>query len=142
MQTFLPLPCFYASAECLDRARLGKQRVEALQILNCHIGTNSSGWRNHPAVRMWRGHLQALASYGLVICNTWRARGYFDSGADIFNNYLLTCPEWSDDMLPPWFGNEAFHSAHRAALLAKDPAHYSQFGWSEVPGIEYVWPVP
>ena len=32
MQTFLPLPTFAASAQCLDRARLGKQRVETLQF--------------------------------------------------------------------------------------------------------------
>ncbi|HET9348893.1 MAG TPA: pyrimidine dimer DNA glycosylase/endonuclease V, partial [Arthrobacter sp.] len=31
MQTFLPFPDFQQSAAALDRARLGKQRVEALQ---------------------------------------------------------------------------------------------------------------
>ena len=34
MQTFLPFPDFVASARSLDRLRLGKQRVETLQILN------------------------------------------------------------------------------------------------------------
>ena len=33
MQTFLPFPDFQQSAAVLDRVRLGKQRVEALQIL-------------------------------------------------------------------------------------------------------------
>lgn len=34
MQTFLPYPNFVESAKCLDDKRLGKQRVECLQILN------------------------------------------------------------------------------------------------------------
>jgi Pyrimidine dimer DNA glycosylase len=33
MQTFLPYPDFVACARVLDSRRLGKQRVEALQIL-------------------------------------------------------------------------------------------------------------
>ena len=33
MQTFLPFPDFKMSAQVLDYKRLGKQRVEALQIL-------------------------------------------------------------------------------------------------------------
>lgn len=32
MQTFLPYPDFRQSAKVLDRARLGKQRVECLQL--------------------------------------------------------------------------------------------------------------
>ncbi len=33
MQTFLPFPCFTESAKALDNKRLGKQRVETLQLL-------------------------------------------------------------------------------------------------------------
>lgn len=33
MQTFLPYKSFEQSAACLDNKRLGKQRVEVLQIL-------------------------------------------------------------------------------------------------------------
>ena len=33
MQTFLPLPSMGDSVRCLDDKRLGKQRVEAFQIL-------------------------------------------------------------------------------------------------------------
>jgi len=33
MQTFLPYASFAKSAACLDNRRLGKQRVEAMQIL-------------------------------------------------------------------------------------------------------------
>jgi hypothetical protein len=40
---------------------------------------------------------------------------------------------------PYWFGDTDFHSRHRAALLAKDPKWYGQFGWKEKPAIDYRW---
>jgi len=44
MQTFLPYQNFTKSAQCLDRQRLGKQRVEAWQILQA-ITNPSYGWQ-------------------------------------------------------------------------------------------------
>ena len=38
MQTFLPYASFEESAKVLDRQRLGKQRVECLQIFNALAG--------------------------------------------------------------------------------------------------------
>lgn len=83
MQTFLPYPDFGRSARVLDRRRLGKQRVEVKQILRA-LRNPSSGWRNHPAVRMWRGHEYSLLSYGVAVCSEWRSRGYRDSLLDEF----------------------------------------------------------
>ena len=40
MQTFLPYPDFTQSAKTLDYRRLGKQRVEAWQILNALRGVS------------------------------------------------------------------------------------------------------
>src|SRR3954467_500955 len=54
MQTFLPVADFAGSARLLDTPRLGKQRVETLQILRA-IELPDYGWANHPAVLMWRG---------------------------------------------------------------------------------------
>jgi hypothetical protein len=42
-------------------------------------------------------------------------------------------------VLPPFIGNERFHSSHRANLLKKDPEFYSQYGWTENPQDPYVW---
>jgi hypothetical protein len=42
-------------------------------------------------------------------------------------------------VLPKWFGNETFHSSHRANLLKKDPEFYSKYQWSENPNDPYVW---
>lgn len=41
---------------------------------------------------------------------------------------------------PPWLGDERVHSSHRANLLRKKYAHYSQFGWKETPVKGYYWP--
>lgn len=139
MQTFLPYPDFASSARVLDWRRLGKQRVEAMQILRTNLGL-SDAWANHPATLMWRGYEQALASYGLAICEEWRARGYHDTAWNFFAEFLAECPEWTAEMDPPWLGEARLHASHRAALLAKDAEWYGQWGWSEAPEINYWWP--
>ncbi len=78
MQTFLPFADFAASARALDDRRLGKQRVEALQIVRA-LTRETYGWQHHPAVRMWRGYEEALGSYGIVVCREWRRRGRADT---------------------------------------------------------------
>src|SRR4051794_41669190 len=77
MQTFLPYADFGASSIALDDRRLGKQRVETFQILRALTWPNYA-WKNHPAVRMWRGFVPALVAYGLANCAEWVRRG--DSG--------------------------------------------------------------
>ena len=77
MQTFLPYPNFEKSIKTLDYRRLGKQRVEAFQILNILLNrTKSSAWRNHPAVLMWRGYENALKIYLNLCISEWISRGY------------------------------------------------------------------
>jgi hypothetical protein len=134
MQTFLPYQDYILSAECLDNRRLGKQRVEAKQIYLA-ITDPTYGWQNHPAVRMWRGHESGLAHYGYCICLTWRDRGFNDTLLDWFCARLGEAGD-----RPAWFGNEAFHAAHRSNLLRKDPLHYSKFGWTESADLPYIWP--
>lgn len=132
MQTFLPYPNFLDSALVLDRQRLGKQRVEAKQIINTLEGT-SSGWANHPAVKMWRGYEQALALYGVTVCAVWIERGYKDTLLPFFALRLGT-----DDM-PPWMGDPLLHLSHQSNLLRKDPEYYGQF-FDITPDLPYVWP--
>jgi hypothetical protein len=134
MQTFLPYPSFVQSAACLDRARLGKQRVEAMQILRALHG-QSTGWVNHPATRMWRGHEEALILYGWSVVREWTDRGYKNSITD-FNP-----DERGVIRMPPWLGRLDFHASHRSNLLRKDPKHYSQFYWTEPDNLPYIWPV-
>lgn len=136
MQTF---PQFPASAQVLDRQRLGKQRVEAKQILQCLLGEGSTSWASHPAVRMWNGAERALAAYDAAVCREWLGRGYRDTLLPFFLARLAR-RELGSVRLPWWVGEERFHSAHRASLLAKSPEWYSRFNWSESPEIAYWWP--
>src|SRR4051794_1613693 len=78
MQTFVPVADFEATARLLDTPRLGKQRVETLQILRA-LELPDYGWASHPAVRMWRGRTPALVAYGLAMVKVWRDRGFADS---------------------------------------------------------------
>lgn len=55
MQTFITDFNMAQNAKNLDNKRLGKQRVEALQIASCLL-EKETRWRNHPAVKMWKGY--------------------------------------------------------------------------------------
>lgn len=141
MQTFLPYPSFVASANVLDPVRLGKQRVETLQLLRA-VTIPDYGWRHHPAAKMWRGHLPALVSYGLVVTDAWIALGRADS---VRPQLVAFAPEVDgiaqDDLEPPpWLGDDAFHLSHRSNLVRKDPEYYRpRFG--DIPDdLPYVWP--
>lgn len=138
MQTFLPFPDFCQSAQSLDRLRLGKQRLEVVQILKTLSGA-SSGWRNHPVVRAWDGHQWSLAAFGLEVCSEWVRRGYKDNQKEWLQGFQdglasVRCPSPSP---PPWFGHPEIHLAYRRLLVGKDPAWYGEggsgLGWREEP---------
>ncbi|MGC5585273.1 MSMEG_6728 family protein [Ornithinimicrobium sp. W1679] len=149
MQTFLPVPGFDDSARLLDDARLGKQRVETLQVLRA-LELTDYGWVNHPVVRMWQGRIPALVAYGLATVQEWRGRGHADSTAPLIAEFAPEVVGTSQDqlaaggLLPSWLGDEALHRSHRSNLLAKDPDHYrplltARFG-PEPDDLPYVWP--
>ena len=139
MQTFLPYESFADSAVVLDRQRLGKQRVEGLQIIRTLCGI-TKGWSNHPAVKMWKGHEWSLAEYTVAVCAEWIGRGYKDTCAD---KVLLLAEEhgsgWGKGA-PVWLGAAAIHLSHQSNLIRKDPEHYGPL----FPGVSgdhpYVWP--
>lgn len=146
MQTFLPYSCFSRSLKTLDYRRLGKQRVEAFQLLVANgdewaiaertrrTGKTGppKGWTNHPAAIMWRGYNDALRHYYNLSIREWIRRGY--------NNTMREAPIPVCIELPSWLGNQLFHASHRSNLLRKDPEFYSKNNWTEGPDIEYVWP--
>ncbi|MFB6483436.1 MSMEG_6728 family protein [Streptomyces virginiae] len=150
MQTFLPFPSFDASAEVLDARRLGKQRVEAVQVLRGLV-VPGYGWRRHPAVRMWVGYEEALVRYGLEICGAWTAQGHADTCAvtlvEDFGAWRPggTAPRTqerlaADGDLPPWLGAPDFHRSHQSALVRKAPAFYRDRFPGVPDDLPYVWP--
>ena len=132
VNTFLPYPDFKKSAKALDYRRLGKQRVEAWQVLNALRG-QTKGWVNHPITKMWRGHERALCEYGIAICDEWIKRGYKDTMRERF---IAIHSELPDTGLPLWLGDKAVHRSHKSNLKRKDSDHYK----FEVPNdLPYIW---
>jgi hypothetical protein len=139
MQTFLTdastdaLTLFNRTARELDWQRLGKQRVEALQILNTLQG-KSNGWANHPAVRMWRGYEFELECYMDAMIREWQRRGYK-------NNMLLRRGIWVTGVRKPEWLTEELARSHRSNLLRKLPTFYRALWPNEPDDLAYVWPV-
>jgi len=162
MQTFLPNPDFKLSMSFLDNKRLGKQRVEAFQLLRAldndwawGVDTKSEAylrklegssvtdphkaakrlkkaWSKHPAAKMWFGLEHMLGIYYNVAIDEWISRG--------FKNSMIKYPVVPEITCIPWLGREDFHASHRSNLLRKDPEWYSQFSWTELDNLEYIWP--
>jgi hypothetical protein len=149
MQTFLPYADFERSARSLDLKRLGKQRVECIQVLR-GLTRSDYGWRHHPAVLMWKGYEEALGRYAFTMCEVWTERGFADTcaatiGADLREagvHCVRTQAALEDaGALPPWLGDPAFHRSHQSSLVRKDPEHYRPL-FPDVPDdLEYLWPV-
>ena len=147
MQTFLPYPSFAESSAVLDSPRLGKQRVETLQILRAVL-IPSYGWQSHPVTQMWRGYLPALTLYGLANVDAWVARGHADSTRELIAEFAPDVVSLTQEdlaargMLPPWIGDEEIHRSHRSNLIRKDPDFYGPL-FPGTPGdLDYVWPRP
>jgi len=136
MQTFLPYPSYIRSMQCLDYRRLGKQRVETMQIINILEGKQTSaGWKSHPAVKMWEGYTNSLKYYANCCIDEWISRGYKNT----MEKYDVD--HQNED--PWWVGNEDFHRSMRARLIEKDRNFYLE----KFPGDDgfndgkYFWPV-
>ena len=122
LNTLLPFASFGQSAKCLDRQRLGYQRIQVIQLLHQCLHTDSQ----EPIVQMWRPYTPALAKYGLSICAEWKARGYEDK---CLHKILTLEPKtamWIHYM-PEWLGEEEFHDSHKSYLLRKYPDHYEEY---------------
>jgi hypothetical protein len=150
VQTFTPYADFEKSLRTLDQRRLGKQRVEVIQIIRA-LTVPGYAWSSHPAVLMWKGYEEALGRYGLTSCEIWVERGFGDTcaatiAADLraagIGPIRLYNQLAADDALPPWLFDEAVQRSHRSSLLRKDPEHYGPLFPPDTPhDLEYVWPV-
>lgn len=170
MQTFLPYSDYRLSAQALDQKRLGKQRVETLQILQVLLGERlitsdkklnpdgsvtkvprpkakwtrepltAKGWRNHPAVLMWKGHELELLNYQRAICDEWTSRGYRDSCLE--KSEFLVEPHRAklSREIPQWLGREKFHLSHRSNLKRKDEGFYGALWPKVASNLPYEWP--
>lgn len=141
MQTFLPFPDYDKSARVLDDRRLGKQRVECLQILKA-LTIPSYGWQNHPAVKMWRGWEIQLRCYAGCILDEWIIeRGCSDTVEEQILDISKNFPAITSFKIYPDWLTEEFCRAHQSNLVRKDPEFYGP-KFPDVPlDLPYIWPV-
>ena len=147
MQTFLPYPDIIKSVQCLDDKRLGKQRVEAYQILRVLAGL-TKGWQQHPAVRMWVGYTDCLEVYMNCCIQEWIRRGFINnmlfcwsaSSSNYYKKKLADLIFEVELIYPKWWGNKQLHDSHKSNLLRKYPEHYKQFNWNVPNNLSYYWP--
>jgi len=136
MQTFLPHENIYDCAQALDNKRLNKQILEAYQILKVLSGASpTGGWRNHPAVLMWKGHEYSLRTYARIMISEAKNRG-IKTDKNEFNINELEHHygnKWGTDM-PKWFGDHhkmmRIITTHKANLFKKDPFYYMKYQYA------------
>ena len=115
MQTFLAYPDYEKSVKILDNSRLIKQCVETQQILNAII--NKSGWKFHPASRMFKNNTNSLVNYGLAACVEVKNRGF--KWQKNYEKIISFYDETKSDDSPDWLGDQKVHNSHKSRLLCK-----------------------
>ena len=137
MQTFLPSTNFAWAAKMLDSKRLNKQILEGYQILNVLSGQSpTGGWRNHPAVLMWKNHEGALLDYINYMIAEAKMRGIkTDKNESNINSLFAKVGKTWNISMPKWFNDDLASmriiTTHRASLFDKDPIYYAKFQYAK-----------
>lgn len=137
MQTFLPSTNFAWAAQMLDSKRLNKQILEGYQILNVLSGQSpTGGWRNHPAVLMWKNHEGALLNYINYMIAEAKMRGIkTDKNESNINSLFAKVGKAWNTSMPKWFNDDLVSmriiTTHRASLFDKDPLYYAKFQYAK-----------
>jgi hypothetical protein len=159
VNTFITSNSLEECAKNLDYRRLGKQRVECLEIINS-IENPTKGWKNHPVSIMWKDHVDALKLYCNYMINEWIVRKfsnnmvYYFFGEEIFDVNCIffdiktkkyeKVPKNSKYTIffPKWFKWKEFQLSHQASLLRKDYNFYiKKFELNEdFLNSGYIWP--
>jgi hypothetical protein len=136
MMTFILVADLIRNAQLLDNARLGKQRIEARQILDAI--QSGTGWKHHPATRAWASFVPALKYYTNCIIAEWERRGFANTQA------YFELPKFI--LWPWWLSWDRLHQSHRAMLLRKQPQYYTAI-FQEQLAVDpeymlygYIWP--
>lgn len=133
MQTFLPSTNFKLSAESLDSKRLNKQILEGYQILNVLSGQSpTGGWRNHPAVLMWKNAEHTLWEYIQSMITEAKYRNIKTEKNELnLNNLIKKVGKSWGVKLPFWFSDEykimRITTTHKANLFKKDSIYYAEY---------------
>ena len=128
MQIFIPYEDAFETAKVLDNKRLNKQIIECRQIISAAFG-ESTAWRNHPVVLMYKDHTPWVNWYKIVLEHEQIARkGNTCEGDAKYKILKQMEPE-----RPYFLGLELLHRSHRSRLYTKDNNHYASFADSRLP---------
>lgn len=133
MQTFLPFSDYELVAESLDSKRLNKQILECYQILKVLSNDDPhAGWRNHPAVKMWRGHEWGLLDYTYAMVSEAKLRGIkTDKNEENISTLKIAKKSRWGKGNPEWMNLSDIMNrvtvTHQANLFQKAPELYPQF---------------
>lgn len=128
MQVFVPYGAPLLCAEILDARRLNKQIIECRQILAAIRG-ESSAWKNHPVVKMYRDHAKWLEYYMHCLECYKSYQDLYDTDLDDALHDLELAREWNrvaNDTHPLFFDSD-FYDQHRRRLYTKSPKDYARF---------------
>ena len=139
MQTFLPHLSVVDAIKILDNKRLGKQRVEAIQIASCLLEKETK-WKNHPAVLMWKGYEDYLVLWYLwLTILLYENRGFKNIKCLEHYSRLKKLVKYENIKRPPWY-NAQFVERHQSNLLRKNKEYYSKYFPNVPDNLEYIWP--
>lgn len=133
MQTFLSNTDIVKVAATLDSKRLNKQILEGYQILNVLSGkSKTGGWKNHPAVLMWKGFERGLWNYIQIMIYEAKNRGIkTENNEKNLNTLKDQCWEdWGNEKPSFWNNEIEVHRViitHRVNLFKKDPLYYAKY---------------
>ena len=135
MQTFLPENAYHECASALDNKRLNKQILEAYQILNVLSGNSpTGGWRNHPAVLMWKDYEYSLAVYAMSMIDEAEKRNIkVDKNKENIQNLVKKFGDSWGRGTPFWFNKkdlDKIRMTHKANLYIKDPTYYFKYAYA------------
>lgn len=117
VNTFIVSDDYETTAKLLDYKRLGKQRVEAMQLINILENKTTTGWKNHPATKMWIGNVNELKKYTNAMITEWTDRGY--------KNTMKLYDTSNEDTSTPWFVLwKPLQYSHMASLVRKNREYY------------------
>lgn len=145
MNTFLPYPSYYDSAESLDKVRLLNQVFEATVIHKTWTlrAEGYKGWPHHPASLMWKdytGNLLAYAHSFIRVCEE-RGLNVSQKHVEYVEKSLLKISHHELTKVPHWLGVPEFHRSHQSNLVRKDAEYYGAKFPAVSPDLPYIWPV-
>jgi len=132
MEIFHSEETWSLSVLALDDKRLGKQRLECIQILLSLSGIINI-WEipkyihNHPVTLLWKGNEDYLLSYTTACIIEWGNRGYKNTKCiSAFHDMRAITGDYPVKGKPSFITAD-FIQSHKIKLYSKNPLFYAKY---------------